>query len=153
MGSYIIRRVLIALGMLMAASVLGYGVMKLTPGDYFDQMKMDPRISQETIERERVKRHLDQPVPIQYAYWLGRFARADFGDSFRYQIPVWDVMGPRLINTMIMNVASIALTWLVAIPLGIYAAVHQYSRSDKLLSGLSFVGMSLPITSNRPPPQ
>ena len=144
MGTYIFRRILIALGMLFAASLLGYGVMKLTPGDYFDQLKMDPRISQETIEQERAKRHLDDPVYVQYGYWLVRFAKADFGHSFRYKLPIWDIMGTRIVNTMIMNIASIGLTWLVAIPLGIYAAVHQYSRSDKLLSGLSFVGMSLP---------
>ena len=144
MGAYIVRRLLIALGMLLAASMLGFGVMKLTPGDYFDQLKMDPRVSQETVDRERAKRGLDKPVAIQYGLWLRRFATADLGESFAHAQPVWRVMGDRIVNTIIMNVSSIFLTWAVAIPLGIYAAVHQYSRSDKVLSGLSFVGMSLP---------
>lgn len=143
MVSYIVRRILIALGMLMAASVLGYGVMKLTPGDYFDQLSLDPRMAS-IVEAERKSRHLDEPAYKQYVYWLGRFAQGDLGESFRHKQPVWTIMRGRLVNTIIMNVTSITIMWLVAIPLGIYAAVHQYSRSDKLLSGLSFVGMSLP---------
>ncbi len=144
MGAYIIRRILVAVGMLLAASLLGYGVMKLTPGDYFDTMRMDPRISQETVERERAARGLDESIPVQYGMWLKRLARLDFGDSFQYQRPVRDLIGYRITNTILLNVASIAIAWLVAVPLGIYAAVHQYSRSDKFLSGLSFLGMSLP---------
>ncbi len=144
MGAYIIRRLLIAVGMLLAASLLGFGVMKLTPGDYFDTMKLDQRTSQETIDRERAKRYLDAHPVVQYFYWVQRFAQADFGDSFRYQKPVLDVMGERISNTVLMNVVSIFVTWLVAVPLGIYAAVHQYRPMDKLLSGLSFVGMSFP---------
>ena len=99
---------------------------------------------QETIDRERAKRHLDKPVPVQYLYWLGRFAQGDFGRSFKYNRPVWEVMLSRLGNTLLMNVVAIFLTWAVAIPLGVYAAVHQYSRMDKLLSGVSFLGMSVP---------
>ena len=121
MGSYIIRRILIALGMLLAASLLGFGVMKLTPGSYFDRLKMDPRISQETVDREIAKRGLDKPVPQQYAMWLSRFVRADLGESFHFKRSVTDVVGDRLVNTLIMNIAAIAVTWLVAIPLGIYA--------------------------------
>lgn len=144
MGAYIIRRLLIALGMLLAASLLGFGVMKLAPGDYFDLLKMDPRVSQETIERERAARRLDQPVPVQYLSWLGRFVRLDFGKSFKYNKSVLAVIRSRLLNTLLMNIVAVFVTWGVAIPLGIYAAVHQYSRGDKLLSGMSFLGMSLP---------
>lgn len=141
---YIIRRILIAVLMLFAASLLGFFVMKLTPGDYFAQLAQDPRVSQEMIERERAARGLDQPVVVQYGMWLGRFVTLDFGDSFKYERPVWEVMGERIGNTMLMNVASIFVSWAVAVPLGIYAAVHQYKWMDKLLSGVSFLGMSLP---------
>jgi len=144
MGAYIIRRILIALGMLLAASLLGYGVMKLTPGDYFDKLRMDQRVSQETVERERAKRQLDKPFYVQYVHWLGRFVTLDLGESFAHKRPVVDLLGERITNTLIMNIAAIAITWLVALPLGIYAAVHQYARSDKFLSGMSFIGMSLP---------
>lgn len=144
MGAYIIRRLLIALGMLLAASVLGFGIMKLTPGDYFSQLAMDPRNPQEMIRQERERRQLDKPEPVQYVYWLERFVRADLGESFKYRVPVWHVISSRLRNTVLLNVVTIVLTWAVAIPLGIYASIHQYRWSDKLLSGLSFVGMSLP---------
>lgn len=144
MGAYIVRRILIAVGMLLAASILGFGVMKLTPGDYFATRGLNPRIPRQTIEAERAKRHLDQPKVVQYGYWLSCFVRLDFGRSFQYDQPVWDIMGERLGNTLLLNLVTVALTWLVAIPLGVYAAVHQYGRGDKLLSGMSFLGMSLP---------
>jgi peptide/nickel transport system permease protein len=144
MTSYIIRRILIALLMLLAASMLGYGFMKLAPGSYFDRLKQDSRVSQEYIEQERAKYHLDSPVYVQYFAWLSRFVRGDFGYSFEYKRPVAQLIGDRLINTLILNIAAITLTWLVAIPLGVYAAVHQYRPSDKVLSSISFMGMSLP---------
>lgn len=144
MGAYIIRRILVAALMLLSASVLGFGVMKLSPGDYFDKLKMDPRTPQATIDAERVKRGLDKPVYEQYGLWLGRFIRLDLGKSFVDDRLVTEVIGERIANTLLMNIASIIVTWAVAIPLGIYAAVHQYRTSDKILSGLSFMGMSLP---------
>lgn len=143
MGAYIIRRILIALAMVVAASMLSYGVMKLTPGTYFDQLRMDPR--QVTMaEREIARHHLNEPAYVQYYYWFSGILHGDLGTSFKYQRPATDVVGGRIFNTLLMNLAAIFFTWTVAIPLGIYAAVHQYSRTDKLLSGLSFLGMSLP---------
>jgi peptide/nickel transport system permease protein len=144
MTSYIIRRVLIALLMLLVASIMGYSIMKLAPGDYFDRLKQDTRVSQESIEKERAKYRLDSPVYVQYAAWLWSFVRGDMGYSFEYKQPVAKLIGERLVNTLLMNIAAIAITWLVAIPIGIYAAVHQYSRTDKVFSSMSFMGMSLP---------
>jgi peptide/nickel transport system permease protein len=144
MGAYIVRRILITLVMLLAASVLGFGVMKLTPGNYFQRLLQDPRLNRTYIEQEIAKRGLDKPVYQQYGLWLWRLMHGDLGTSFIHNRPAAEVIASRLVNTLIMNLAAIAVTWLVAIPLGIYAAVHQYRWSDKLLSGGSFVGMSLP---------
>ncbi len=144
MGAYIVRRILIALVMLLVASALGFGIMKLSPGDYIDMLKMDQRETPESLAAETERLGLDKPAIVQYGTWLWRLVTLDLGESFRYRKPVADVLGERLINTLILNVVSIAVTWAVAVPLGIYASVHQYKWSDKLLSGLSFVGMSLP---------
>ncbi|MGA2264924.1 MAG: ABC transporter permease [Phycisphaerae bacterium] len=144
MGAYIVRRILITLVMLLAASVLGFGVMKLTPGNYFQRLLQDPRINRTYVEQEIAKRGLNKPVTQQYGLWLWRLGHGDMGTSFIHNQPVAKVIGSRLINTLVMNLAAITVTWVLAIPLGIYAAVHQYRWSDKLLSGLSFVGMSTP---------
>jgi peptide/nickel transport system permease protein len=144
MTSYIVRRVLIAAGMLLVASAMAYGIMKLAPGDYFARLTQDTRVSQEYIRQQRAKYRLDSPVYIQYAAWLRNFLRGDLGYSFEYKRPVSELIGERLLNTLLLNVVSIVLTWLVAIPLGVYAAVRQYSRADKLLSSIAFMGMSLP---------
>ena len=174
MGAYVIRRILIALLMLIGASLLGFGVMKLTPGTYFDLMKMNPRISQDLVDRQIARYGLDRPVHIQYLRWLNELLPFGFkqteaggyvwrvrqdgsrsfnwptpkwpnmGESFEHQAPVWQVLSRRLGNTLLLNVVAIALTWMVAIPLGTYAALHQHRLPDLVLSGISFVGMSLP---------
>lgn len=144
MISYVIRRLILSVGLLLAASLMAFLILKAAPGDYFTQLKADPRIPQEYVEQQRRIYGLDKPVPMQYAIWLSQAVRGDFGYSFAYKQPVSDVIGIRVRNTLILNLFAIALTWLVAIPVGIHAAVRQYSLSDKCLSAVSFVGMSMP---------
>jgi peptide/nickel transport system permease protein len=144
MSSFIIRRLLIGLLMLWAASVMGFCIMKAAPGDYFDRLKMDPRISQDYIEQLRHQYRLDRNVLVQYGAWVWQFVHLDFGYSFEYKLPVSKLIGERLVNTLMLNIIAVLITWLVAIPIGIYAAVRQYSLGDKIISALSFVGMSLP---------
>jgi peptide/nickel transport system permease protein len=144
MRAYIVRRLLIAAVMVWAASVLGFFVMKLAPGSYLDRLRADPRVNQQTVEDYARRFGLNRPPLEQYVRWLRAFASLDLGYSFGHQQPVSKVIRSRLANTLLMNLLAILVTWIIALPLGIYAAVHQYSRLDKLLSGLSFVGMSLP---------
>jgi len=144
MTSFIIRRCLIGLLLLWGASLMGFAIMKAAPGDYFDRLKMDTRVSEEYVEQLRARYRLDRNVLVQYGAWLANFVRGDLGESFEYKLPVSKVIGDRLVNTLVLNVLSILFTWMVAIPIGIYAAVRQYSLGDKILSGLAFLGMSLP---------
>ncbi|MFZ1989427.1 MAG: ABC transporter permease, partial [Alphaproteobacteria bacterium] len=99
MGAYIVRRILITLVMLLAASVLGFGVMKLTPGNYFQRLLQDPRINKAYVEQEIAKRGLDKPVVHQYGLWLWRLMHGDMGTSFIHNQPAAKVIGSRLINT------------------------------------------------------
>ncbi len=144
MSSYILRRLGLSVLLLLAASLMAFLILKAAPGDYFSHLSADPRIPQEYVEQQRRIYGLDKPIPMQYLMWLKNAVQGDFGYSFAYKQPVSSVIGIRLFNTLILNLFAVFFTWAVAIPIGIYAAVHQYSRGDKFLSGLSFVGMSFP---------
>lgn len=144
MTSYVIRRLFLSVLLLIAASLMAFLILKAAPGDYFTQLKADPRVPQDYVDQQRRIYGLDKPAVVQYIMWLGNAVRGDFGYSFAYKQPVSDVIGIRIFNTLLLNVFAITLTWLVAVPVGIYAAVRQYSLGDKVLSGISFVGMSMP---------
>ena len=144
MTGYIVRRLLLSVLLLLAASLMAFMILKAAPGDYFDLLKADPRIPQEYVDQLRRQYGLDKPVVVQYGMWLSKAVRGDFGFSFAYKQPISAVIGTRVLNTLILNLLAVLLTWMVAIPIGIYASVHQYSARDKALSAISFVGMSFP---------
>jgi peptide/nickel transport system permease protein len=144
MLSYVVRRLMISVLLLLAASVMAFLILKAAPSDYFALLKADPRIPQEYVDQQRHIYGLDKPVYVQYGLWLRRAVVGDFGFSFAYKQPVSAIIGTRVLNTLILNLVAVTITWLVAIPIGTYAAVRQYSLGDKLLSGVSFIGMSLP---------
>lgn len=125
-------------------SFVAFMFMQLAPGDYFATLRMNPQISEETVQQLQAQYHLDKPPLVQYAYWLGNLARFDLGYSISQKQPVIGVIRSRLVNTLLLSLSAILITWFVAIPIGIYCAVHQYSISDKIFSALAFVGMSLP---------
>jgi peptide/nickel transport system permease protein len=142
MTSYLIRRFLFGAILIALATIVSFSILKLSPGSSiaFD----DPRVSQEYIDAQKRIFGLDQPAWRQYINWIGGLATGNLGVSIQYKQPVWDVIKPRLLATLSMNLVALAVTWLVAIPLGIYAAVNQYKLGDRVLSLVSFVGMSLP---------
>ena len=142
--AYIIRRLLILIPLLLVMSFVTFMFIQLAPCDYFAAMKMNPQISDETIAKLQAQYHLDKPPLIQYAYWLKNLARLDLGYSVSQKQPVFGVIASRLVNTLLLAISSILIAWLVAIPIGIYSAVHQYSIGDKIFSTLAFIGMSLP---------
>jgi peptide/nickel transport system permease protein len=144
MSAYIIRRLLTLLPLLLVMSFVAFMFIQLAPGDYFATLRMNPQISDETIKRLQAQYHMDKPALVQYAYWLRNLTRFDLGYSISQKQPVLGVIGSRLVNTLLLSITAIFVTWLVAIPIGIYCAVHQYSIGDKFFSALAFVGMSLP---------
>lgn len=144
MLNYIIRRLLVMIPLLFCMSFVVFMMMHIAPGDIMAQYKFDPRISQETVKKIEKKHHFDKSVVIQYLYWTKNILRLDFGYSFTKKANVWKVIRSRLFNTLILSISSMLLTWLIAIPLGIYSAVHQYSLGDKIFSFIAFIGMSLP---------
>ncbi|MBF0522419.1 MAG: ABC transporter permease [Candidatus Omnitrophica bacterium] len=144
MFKYIIKRILISIPLLLAMSLLTFILIQMTPGNFFDSMRLDPQISKETISRYERLYHLDKPVLDQYFTWIKNMFKGEFGYSFFYNVPVARVLSGRLFNTFILSLASLLLTWLIAIPLGIWAAVRRNKFVDKSLSLLSFAGLSVP---------
>ncbi len=144
MLKYILKRVLVAIPLLFAMSLMTFVLMQLTPGNFFDSLKLNPQISPETIVRYEKLYHLEQPWVEQYFYWVGNLFKFELGYSFFYNVPVAQLISGRLWNTFILSLASLLLTWLVALPLGIWAAVRRNQWIDRVLSLGSFVGLSIP---------
>ncbi len=118
--------------------------MKMTPGNFYDTLKLNPQISPETIERYIKLYQLDKPLLVQYFSWLTNLFHLEFGYSFFYNIPVVNVIGARMWNTFILSLASLILTWAVAIPLGIFAAIHRNKWTDRLIQFSSYIALSSP---------
>lgn len=144
MRNYIIRRILQMIPILIGISMITFFVMNLAPGDYLSQMRLNPDVSPELIAQLRAQYGLDQPLFVQYFKWFWGAVRLDFGYSFTWKVPVFYIIRTRLWNTFILSLAALVLAWVVAIPIGIHAAVHKYSWSDKILTIFAFIGISIP---------
>ncbi|MCL2182413.1 MAG: ABC transporter permease [Chitinispirillia bacterium] len=144
MRDELLRRLLVSIPQLLLMSFITFLFIDLAPGDVLAQYRFDPRISEQTVKEVEAKYHFDKPVIVQYGHWLLRAVQGDLGYSFSREANVSAVITERLFNTFILSFISILITWLVAIPLGIYAAVRQYSWGDRIMSVISYLGMSLP---------
>ncbi len=133
-----------AIPQLLGISLITFALMQMTPGNFYDSLKMDPQISEDTIKRYERLYHLDEPLFKQYGYWLKNLCRFEFGYSFFYNIPVSEILSSRLLNTFILSFASFLFTWLIAIPLGIWAALHHNRLTDRCLQFLSYLALSSP---------
>lgn len=150
MTNYIIRRLLIAIPTLIAISILSFIIIQLPPGDYLDQkiaqLEQQYGDSSSVAQAEQLRKHygLDRPMPERYIKWVSGFVRGDFGESFRYEKPVNELIYERLAYTLMLSIGSLFFTYLLAIPIGIYSATHKYDWKDNTLTFLAFFGMSLP---------
>ncbi len=144
MRIYIIRRILQMFPLLLGISMMSFFVLNLSPGDFLAQIEMNPDISATLIAQMRADFGLDQPVWVQYFYWLRELLRLNFGESFAYRIPVEQLIGFRIMNTFRLSLAATVLTWVVAIPVGIHAAINRYSLRDNVLTFFTFFGISVP---------
>lgn len=141
---YILKRLYQLIPLLIGITFLSFIIIQLAPGDYLDQLRMNPQISEKTIN-ELVKLYgLDQPILIQYLKWLVNALKFDLGYSFSYQMPVIELIRDRIGNTLLLSVLSGLIAWLLAIPLGIIAAIKPNSLIDKLIQIFSFTFMSMP---------
>lgn len=149
MLSYLVRRLLLAILTVWAVSVLSFIIIRLPPGDYVtayiaEQAAMGTMVSDQEAANLRAEYGLDSPLYVQYVKWVGLMARGNFGESMEWRRPVMDVIGDRLTLTVVLSVASILFTWVLAIPIGIYSAVRQYSLGDYVFTFIGFIGLAVP---------
>jgi peptide/nickel transport system permease protein len=144
MWPFIFKRLLHMIPLLLGVSLLTFLLMALAPGDYFTTLSQNPQISPETIASLKARFHLGQPWYVQYCYWLKNIFHGDFGYSMAYKIPATALIMGRLWNTFLLSFVALIITWGVAIPLGIWAAVKKDTWVDRACSLVAFVGLSVP---------
>ena len=149
MVSYIIRRIIYSLIMIVLVSFVSFVIIKLPPGDFLTQKMAQLRArgdpsAEGQIETYRIRYNLDKPFMWQYTNWAWNFLHGDFGESFEYERPVSQMLGERINMTIILSVATLVVVWALAIPLGVFSAVKQYSLGDQIITTLSFVGLGMP---------
>jgi peptide/nickel transport system permease protein len=149
MPAYIGRRVLLAVFTVWAISVLSFVIIQLPPGDYVSsyiaQMaSMGSVVSDEEAQMLRIQYGLGQPMYVQYFKWMKLVVVGDFGMSMEWKRPVTDVIASRLWMTVVISVSALILTWVLALPIGIYSAVRQYSIGDYAATFIGFIGLAVP---------
>jgi peptide/nickel transport system permease protein len=149
MLAFILRRLLIAVLTLVGISILSFIIIQLPPGDFLTTQlalltSQGDYVSQQQVQALRAQYGLDKPVHLQYLVWMGNVVRGDFGISFEYKRPVWLLIREKLFLTAIVALSAILTTWLLAIPIGIYSAVHQRSIWDYLFTFIGFIGLAVP---------
>jgi len=144
LGTYILRRLLIALPSVLGISVVLFTVLALAPGDPFEELATNPNVPAEVKAMLRIKFGLDDPVWQRYFRWLAAMLQGDWGFSFISRVDVDTLILQRMPVTLVVIGASQLLALLVALPVGIYSAAKPYSWFDRIASTLAFVGFSLP---------
>jgi peptide/nickel transport system permease protein len=149
MLSYLVHRILIMIPTLIAISVMIFTIINLPPGDYFSTYIAELQSSGEAADLAKIhflqaQYGFDRPLWEQYIYWAVGLLQGDMGYSFAYNLPVNQVVGDRLFMTFLVSFTTIIFTYVVAFPIGVYSATHQYSWSDHALTLLGFLGLAIP---------
>jgi peptide/nickel transport system permease protein len=134
---------------LAIASVLIFTIIELPPGDYFESYVAELRASGETVDPQKIEYlretyGFDKPAWQRYFTWINGWFHGDFGYSFEYERPVSELIGSRLFLTILLSFTTIIFTWLVAFPIGIYSATHQYSWGDYGFTFFGLLGIATP---------
>ncbi len=144
MKEYILKRLLTFIPLVIGITIITFVVMHLTPGSPVDSEIMSPHVDARARERLRRAYGLDRPIHVQYAGWVSRVVRLDFGRSFRDNRRVIEKIAERLPATLLLSFSSLFLIFLIAVPIGIISAVKHNTLIDRLLSALIFLGYSMP---------
>lgn len=149
MLAYTVHRLLIMIPTLLAISLVIFVIIQLPPGDYFSTYIAELQAQGEAVDPQKIaflkqQYGFDRPLWQQYIYWVAGLVQGDLGYSFAYNLPVRDVVGDRLLLTFVVCLCSILFTYVVAFPIGVYSATHQYSWSDHALTFLGFLGLATP---------
>lgn len=149
MVGFIIRRLIAMLLTLVAVSIVAFAIIQLPPGDYLTSYiaqlastgdQVDPRV----IENLRAQYGLGEPFYVQYWKWVTGIVQGNFGQSFEWKRPVWELIWGRLGNSILVEGLAVIVMWLIAVPIGIYVAVRKYSLGDYLATVAGFIGLAVP---------
>ncbi|HKA20043.1 MAG TPA: ABC transporter permease [Blastocatellia bacterium] len=145
MKTFLIRRVLTAIPLIIVVTFITKALLVASPGNYLDSLKLIPSISPDYIAQMESKYHLDSNnVFERYWYWFWPALQGDFGFSFTKSASVWSLIGERVPNTLLLTGSALIFSWVFAIPLGMIAAVHRNRWIDKIIGFISFFGLSIP---------
>jgi peptide/nickel transport system permease protein len=149
MLAYIGRRALLAVFTVWAISMLAFAIIQLPPGDYVtsyiaQMASMGSVVTDEEAQNLRIQYGLGQPIYVQYLKWMKLVVQGNFGMSMEWRRPVTEVIGDRLWLTVVVSIAALLLTWVLALPIGIYSAVRQYSVGDYVATFIGFIGLAVP---------
>lgn len=149
MIAYIIRRIFTLLPTLFLIALSGFLLVDLPPGDYVtNYLRREAAAGNlgvyEQEEMLREQYDIDKPIIVRFFNWFGRFVRGDFGESFDLKRPISEIITERLPATLLVSICAFILSWGIGIPLGIYSATYQYSKTDNTLTTLTFIGLGLP---------
>ena len=149
MVMFLTRRLILAAFTCVMISILTFIIIRLPPGDFVDAYIANLTASGSTVSADeagalRREYGLDRSVIVQYGFWINRVLHGDLGVSMMWRRPVNEVIGDRLWLTMIVSFSALFLTWMIALPIGIYSAVRQYSVGDYIATTLGFIGLAIP---------
>jgi len=146
---FILKRILQMIPVLFLVSIVSFIVINLPPGDFLTVTITELQAQGDIGARERLmalteRFGLDRPIYEQYFIWITNFVQGDFGRSFEHEREVSELIGDRILLTVILALSTLIFTWIIAIPIGIYAARRQYSIGDNILSFIGFIGLATP---------
>lgn len=142
MYKYILKRILIAIPVLIGITIIDYAIMCMAGSPL--EMMQGPRVSEAALEAKKIALGLDKPVYVQYFVWLGQLLHGNMGYSIKSYQPVSDMIASHLGPTLLLMGVSLLVSLLIAIPAGIYSAIHQYEKGDYAVVTMSFLGSSIP---------
>ncbi len=141
---FLARRFLHSVFLLLGVSVLTFLFLALAPGNYLDEMRLNPQISPGAVAALRAKYGVDEPLPARYLHWLKSIVRGELGYSFSYDSPAAPLLWGRARNTLLLTVTATLLAWFVAIPLGVWSAAREGCLPDKVATAGTSVLLAIP---------
>ncbi|HEV2115562.1 MAG TPA: ABC transporter permease, partial [Terriglobales bacterium] len=144
MKAYVARRMVRAVFLLFAVSGLCFLLTRLAPGNFFDEIRLNPQISPQTIVAMQARYGLNQPLPLRYANWLRSVVRGDFGFSIAYNTAVSQLLWAPAEHTLLLGSVALLLCWLISVPLAVWSARYERSLFDRSTSALTSLFISIP---------
>ncbi|MDY0404450.1 ABC transporter permease [Virgibacillus sp. 179-BFC.A HS] len=144
MWKFTVRRILIMIPQVVLLSILVFIMAKMMPGDALSGL-MDPNLDPATLEELREKLGLNDPWYTQYIHWIGDLFHGDMGESFRYKMPVSELIGQRMVNTFWLSLVTLILIYLISVPLGIISGRYNDSLLDQAITGYTYIGFATPL--------